>query len=169
MSLKPNALEMSDEDFMKADPSQFAGFTESASTATETADADDEHAPASEEEDAEEAAATPGQAAASDDDEQETEAAKGQDPEVKAADPQAEKAENKAAEDAADTAKDLEKKSGDAAELSDSQYAAIGKQIMGEFKANGATLKMKSAEDAIRLMQMGANYQIGRASCRERV
>lgn len=37
-------------------------------------------------------------------------------------------------------------------------YAAIGKQLMSEFKANGTTLKMKSVDDAIQLMQMGANY-----------
>jgi hypothetical protein len=37
-------------------------------------------------------------------------------------------------------------------------YASIGKLLMSEFKANGTTLKMKSPEDAIQLMQMGANY-----------
>jgi hypothetical protein len=37
-------------------------------------------------------------------------------------------------------------------------YEDIGKQIMAEFKANGRSMKPKSAEDAINLMQMGANY-----------
>lgn len=161
MSMKPNALEMSDEDFMKADPSQFGGSTESKSTtAPETADAND--APAGEEEEAEDTA-TAGQAPAAeaggDDEGQAAKEAEGQDPQAQAADPKAQKAEKAADDSAADAAKDPEKKPGDAgAELSESQYAAIGKQIMGEFKANGATLKMKSAEDAIRLMQMGANY-----------
>ena len=43
-------------------------------------------------------------------------------------------------------------------EMTDEQYTTIGKQIMGEFKANGKPMKMKSVEDAIQLMQMGANY-----------
>jgi hypothetical protein len=37
-------------------------------------------------------------------------------------------------------------------------YTAIGKQLMSEFKANGTTMKIKSVDDAIQLMQMGANY-----------
>jgi len=37
-------------------------------------------------------------------------------------------------------------------------YTAIGKQLMAEFKANGTTMKIKTVEDAIQLMQMGANY-----------
>ena len=37
-------------------------------------------------------------------------------------------------------------------------YEVIGKQLMGEFKANGKVIKPKSVEDAIQLMQMGANY-----------
>lgn len=44
---------------------------------------------------------------------------------------------------------------GDSAEP---DYAAIGKQLMSEFKANGTTMKIKSVDDAIQLMQMGANY-----------
>jgi len=41
----------------------------------------------------------------------------------------------------------------------DVNYASIGEQVMAEFKANGQSMKMKSAEDVITLMQMGANYQ----------
>ena len=37
-------------------------------------------------------------------------------------------------------------------------YEEIGKQVMAEFKANGKPMSMKSAEDIIQLMQMGANY-----------
>ena len=32
-------------------------------------------------------------------------------------------------------------------------------KIMGEFKANGTTMRVESPEDAIQLMQMGANYR----------
>lgn len=37
-------------------------------------------------------------------------------------------------------------------------FADIGKKVMAEFKANGQSMKMKSAEDVVRLMQMGVNY-----------
>jgi len=45
-----------------------------------------------------------------------------------------------------------------ASALSDAQYAEIGRQIMAEFKANGSTMQVKSVDDALQLMQMGANY-----------
>jgi len=45
-----------------------------------------------------------------------------------------------------------------AGELTDAQYAEVGRQIMAEFKANGTSMRVKSAEDAMQLMQMGANY-----------
>ncbi len=37
-------------------------------------------------------------------------------------------------------------------------YEAVYNQIMAPFKANGKTIELKSPEEAIRLMQMGANY-----------
>lgn len=43
-------------------------------------------------------------------------------------------------------------------DTADAEYLAIGKLVMAEFKANGTTIKVKSGEDAIQLMQMGANY-----------
>ena len=53
----------------------------------------------------------------------------------------------------------IDKQAKEAPEAStEPDYAAIGKQLMSEFKANGTTMKMKSVEDAIQLMQMGANY-----------
>ena len=42
--------------------------------------------------------------------------------------------------------------------LSDSDYADIGKRMLAPFKANGREIKVKSADDAVQLMQMGANY-----------
>lgn len=37
-------------------------------------------------------------------------------------------------------------------------YEQVYKQIMAPFKANGKTIELKSPEEAIQLMQMGANY-----------
>ena len=53
---------------------------------------------------------------------------------------------------------DDSKDNNDSGEVSEAEFAQIGRQIMGEIKANGSTLKIKSAEDAIQLIQMGANY-----------
>jgi len=49
-------------------------------------------------------------------------------------------------------------KPGYSTELSAEQLIDVGRKIMAEFKANGTMIKVKSAEDAIQLMQMGANY-----------
>lgn len=38
------------------------------------------------------------------------------------------------------------------------QHAEFYKQVMGEFQANGKKISLKSPDEAIKLMQMGANY-----------
>jgi len=43
-------------------------------------------------------------------------------------------------------------------EKTDAEYVDIGKRIMSQFKANGRMIKVQSVDDAIQLMQMGANY-----------
>jgi hypothetical protein len=43
-------------------------------------------------------------------------------------------------------------------ELTEVEYAAIGRRLMGDIKANGGTIKAKSADDLEQLIQMGANY-----------
>lgn len=37
-------------------------------------------------------------------------------------------------------------------------YAAVGREVLAEFKANGHNMQAKSAKDIITLMQMGVNY-----------
>lgn len=44
------------------------------------------------------------------------------------------------------------------AEAQPLNYAAIGEQIMKPFKANGQTITLKTPEEAVKLMQQGANY-----------
>lgn len=53
-----------------------------------------------------------------------------------------------------------EQKKAEAAEpvASATDFEAFYKQIMTPFKANGRTVELKSPEEAIQLMQMGANY-----------
>lgn len=131
-------LDMSDEDFMKLGSDSFTSeVTTEAKVETqpdpETYTADNESGPDTEddstEKDAEDGdAATTQETAPEDDKEEKTDAT---------IDPAAEETPEASTEP---------------------DYAAIGKQLMSEFKANGTTLKMKSVDDAIQLMQMGANY-----------
>jgi hypothetical protein len=55
---------------------------------------------------------------------------------------------------------DQSDKSGDTAEKTDEKVDAQAflDKVTGEFKANGRNMKVDNAEDVIRLMQMGANY-----------
>ena len=46
----------------------------------------------------------------------------------------------------------------DQAETKPVDYEAFFKQVMAPFKANGRTIELKSPDEAIRLMQMGAGY-----------
>lgn len=167
-----NALEMTDEDFLKADPASFEADDSSVSDDPDdqTAQDTDPTPPDTGEDD------DPGEEANADDDQD-----KSDDPNNDPADhyPDTKEAsaaesarrealtdEERAAEDAEENSsddpddKDSTKKEAKSAgeELTDTQYAEVGKQIMSEFKANGTTIKPKSAEDAIKLMQMGANY-----------
>jgi hypothetical protein len=134
----PNALDMSDEEFMKMDPSSFEGGSvddaDQAGTDDETPPPDNNSADDDEKADpAEEALADDKQGKA----DESTEAGDKQETPV---------VENKEVP-----------KSG-TSELTDAQYIEMGKQLMSEFKANGTTIKVKSVDDAIQLMQMGANY-----------
>lgn len=155
-----NALEMSDEDFMK-NPPQF-----------DQTDSSDDGAAGVDDEDHDESDADD-----SDDNDDSTQDADNTDDNV---------ATSKEDDDGADDSGEDDDSSGDGSdsddlsdgdgeskepdetqhkdsqstegELTSEQYAEVGRQIMGEFKANGTTMKVKSAEDAIQLMQMGANY-----------
>jgi len=158
--LVPDALEMSDEDFLKMPASAFDGPPLAAAENNTDADDDDnDDDDAGDSANADEkgkapASADPAAGAAQDDDDDTDDKGKaaGQDA-VK--DPAADetKASEKPAEEAAEK-KDVPP----AGELTDAQYVEIGKQVMSEFKANGRAIKLKSADDAIQLMQMGANY-----------
>ena len=50
------------------------------------------------------------------------------------------------------------KPNAEAAAVTEADYAGIGKRILAPFKANGRDIQVKSVDDAIQLMQMGANY-----------
>ena len=146
----PDALEMSDDDFMKMSPSAF-DVADSSPPEEDTSPTPD----TTEEDDApeEEAQADDNRDAADEEGEDETEQSTNEEAQPK---------DTQDTEDAPDDkSKDpdvADKDNKPSGELTDAQFAAVGKQIMAEFKANGMPIKVKSAEDAIQLMQMGANY-----------
>lgn len=126
-----NALEMSDEEFMK-NPSQFDNVNQDIpdddlSTENTEMDQDPEDLETPEEENP---AVLP--------------------------ENEPEKEDTPAVESPAE--KPLEEPPGNTGELTTEQYAEVGRRVMAEFKANGTMMKVKSAEDALQLMQMGANY-----------
>lgn len=151
-------LEMSDEDFLKMDPSEFAQADEDDNGATSTDDdshddlddksagnADNNNSSDDEEDDD-----------GSDDSDSDSDDDSSDNDESGSADEQGD-ADESSDGDSDDDAADSDK-ADQTVGLTDAQLADIGRQVMGEFKANGRTMKVKSAEDAIQLMQMGANY-----------
>jgi hypothetical protein len=175
----PNALNMSDEDFLKADPSTFDGTVDSGESDDDDS-TDDAPKTAEEIESARRDALSDEERAAEDAHDESDDDGGDDDPEkdTSGADEFTDTAETSAAESArregltdeeraaedADEAKgklDDNKGKDDkpsVGELTDDQYVDIGKQVMAEFKANGTTMKVKSVDDAMQLMQMGANY-----------
>lgn len=57
-----------------------------------------------------------------------------------------------------DTHEDEKVDSDTASESSSTDYEGFYKKVMAPLKANGTTIQLKSPEEAIQLMQMGANY-----------
>jgi hypothetical protein len=176
----PNALGMSDEDFLKLDPSEFAGpapddqddpDNDDGKKTPEEIEEERRAALSQEERDAEDAAAAADDDLSEEEKEEQRRAALSQEERDEEDRRAALTDDERAAEDAAaadkggdddgadpDKDKKPDKKKPASGELTDEQYVDIGKQVMAEFKANGKTIKIKSAEDAIQLMQMGANY-----------
>jgi hypothetical protein len=148
-----NPLAMSDEDFLKMGVNGAPPTVEAAAAAAEEPKTEDPkvETPASE------GAGDPN--AKAEQPSGESEAGAGDKP---AADPAGSKPEGEAA---AAPAKDGEKPAeGEAkpedkpAEQTPPNYEAFYNQIMTPFKANGKTIELKSPDEAVRLMQMGANY-----------
>lgn len=138
MANPDEALEMSDEEFLKLGSDAFKSDASVEDKVEIKPDSDNDTTDDASDADPE-------------DDSSETETNK---PDTSAANEEApEDGKEKKAETTID--KPAEEAQGGSAEP---DYAAIGKQLMSEFKANGTTMKIKSVDDAIQLMQMGANY-----------
>ena len=70
----------------------------------------------------------------------------------------AEADKNKTPEQLAQEKAEADAKAKDTQSAGEVDYKAGYEQIMAPFKANGKTMQVKSVEEAIQLMQMGANY-----------
>jgi hypothetical protein len=136
--LAPEAsLAMSDEDFLNLNGPAQAGAAAPAEAATETSI----ETPATGEGEA--AAAEPAEAPA------EAETAGGE------AEPEAKAGEEKPADPAPTSDKVEETPAEPAAEI---DYKAAYDKLMGPIKANGKLIELRNPEEAVQLMQMGANY-----------
>jgi hypothetical protein len=148
-----NPLELSDEDFIDVDPSTFDDDLEEldddptdgeTDDSDSTDDTDDDDADANDSDDGTDGDDEPDDADEPDEGETDTDKTD--------SDPT----------DSADTTDNVDADKPDVkptvGTMTDADYLAVGKQVMSEFKANGTKIKMKSADDIIQLMQMGANY-----------
>ena len=70
----------------------------------------------------------------------------------------AEAVKNKTPEQLAQEKAEADAKAKDTQPAGEVDYKATHEQIMAPFKANGKTMQVKSVDEAIQLMQMGANY-----------
>ena len=141
MATEKDIYELSDEELLNMDPSLIED-AEPAPAEDPEEEAPAEEEPASEEEDPEEEAEAEGLEAddgekEEDGEEEEEEAEPEKDPDEKS-----EKEEDKA----------------ETKESGEPDYKAAYEQLMAPFKANGKEMKVDSVDDAITLMQMGANY-----------
>jgi hypothetical protein len=177
MSDKPIDIDtMSDEDFMKLDPSQmqeFSGSEEDPNEATGTPPEDNDQSdedPAGND-DSEEGDSTGSEASdtGSDEDDSEDNPAPNQgdegadeDPEKGEAPETPEGTDEKPTESDADEepkAKDKKADAGDVESKTDTKAAVdFFEKVSAPFKADGRDMQVRTPEDVIRLMQMGVNY-----------
>ena len=148
-----NILEMSDEELANLDPTTLMQSEDPAPKATEEdpASADPETTTSEtpdDESDAGSVTVSQGQSAESDDEEESTDSAPGE--------AQGESSDKVVEENQKSTPK---AKSDDSnAEEAAVDYEAVYKKLTAPFKANGREIQIKDVDDAISLMQMGANY-----------
>lgn len=137
-----NALELSDEEFMQMDPSEFdepqveENSEEVVAEQTDTTDTEEVAQEQPEPEVEEEEVSQPDE-----DTQQEHE------PESNSDEPTT-----------LDTEEGTDDTDGDTQETSETDFQGAYKRIMSPFKANGKTMQVDNADDVIKLMQMGANY-----------
>jgi len=152
-----NALELSDEEFLNQPASSFE---------EELVDEQEENTDTVDEESTEDVEASEEEVDSGAQEQPEQEA---EDEEVGQPDgdtqtehePETDSNEPESLDTSSDTESDTE---GDTPETKEVDYESAYRKVMSPFKANGIEMQVDSPEDAIRLMQMGANYQKKMAS-----
>lgn len=148
-----STLGMSDEEFLSMDPTQFEGSMETVSEESEETfdDQDDQsdldnedHEESEETEDSEETEAT--ESEESEDEEEDSD---------ETFEEQEETSEDNESEDPAESGETSDQGS---TEETSVDYKAQYERILAPFRANGKEMQVKSINEAISLMQMGANY-----------
>lgn len=142
---QPSYLGMSDEEIMNS-----SGPAEVPAAPAEKVVDDAEEKP----EDTQEEAAEDTEATDADDEDAGTAAEEEADEADTKEEPEAKASEAESEKDPEDKAEDTEKKSEEPAVDFEAEY----KRLLAPFKANGREIAVKSVDDAIALMQMGANY-----------
>lgn len=150
-----NALGLSDEEFMNADPISFIG--NEADVVDQDIDSDvddttdDDVAPSDKEEG--DVSKAREQAAVTDEEEEVGQpAGDTQKEHENSSDDEAIESLDTSDKDSTDTKKDT-------SETKEPNYESAYKEVTAPFKANGIEMQVKDPKDIIRLMQMGANYQ----------
>jgi hypothetical protein len=155
--MKTNPLELSDEEFLNMngpeEPAQTGDVVSTDEDKTnDDAEADETAAVADEDDGGDNSAVDP-------DDEDSDEAADSETDEGNEDAP--EKIDDSEAEETSDKDGSAEEEQGEEKpleELAPEAYKAFYEKVMAPFKANGKTIVLHSEEEAIQLMQMGANY-----------
>lgn len=147
--MSTNLLHLSDEELMKLDPSALEDFN-LGSQEEEPTEPEEEEEPIEEVD--EEPSVTP------DEEVKEAEAEAPVESEEENAESSEEDAEEEASSEPADTEEESEEEDTSVANESAIDYKAEYERLLAPFKANGRDVKVSSVEDAVSLMQMGANY-----------
>lgn len=156
---------LSDEDFMKHSPEDFANDPDTTGDTVSALDAESEeessHQESEEEEEEENTSDDSGSEGEEEEDLDKEASEEEEDPEEKEEDPSSEqKADKQEKEQASEEEEGEEEESSTDpdpdAEVNEAEE--FFKKITAPFKADGKELTVRTPEDAIRLMQMGANY-----------
>ena len=159
----PDFLNMSDEEIANFDPSTLKDDSAGSEEETETEEQEDTSTDAAQDLSADKSVAAEGEEEKEEEESDDTKAEIQEDKDVDPENPDADESKkpDEASKDAkADEAKEQKPKAEEPEKKEEASvnFEAEYKKIMAPFKANGREIQVQSVEDAIALMQMGANY-----------
>lgn len=145
---QPDIYNLSDEEIMNLDPSQF-GYSDE----PEIDDESDDDSPADDAMDADDNDSD------TDQDDADFDASDAEDESEQDADDTDDESESEESENGDETSEsEEEKETEDAADTSETNYEEVYKQIFAPFKAGGKEIQVETPEEVIQLMQKGVDY-----------